>query len=392
MHYSSKDISVPTSADSLDLYPQINYIQDLEFVVAKRFDQLEGVLTILRNVPTSSNYNSDIKWGNSYEDLQCVGKILNPLISPRRCTLYSNMMTVFVSPVVNSSGVYTDVSLTSITISATANTDITIKFSVKFLGFSSIINSGDTEYPFFSYGTSLKLLLNKVSSTQYNLLLVNGSSANTISTYTNFEALIGTWVTIVVSFSDFTGNTSYNAFYTNKFNFQVNNKLMPTNDAKWASLRITTFTTLTVPKEIIALWGKGLITFNYFNGFMGIYSSKVRSSGLKYSDLQRDTTTKADIVNLFTGSSSTNCLTNFDTTNLTFNCLDEYQDLIDETKYVCGLTFYNDDGTCQPANTNCPLGFFDKTTAGDNCSCSSVDKKLMIISKNSSSNVCKSKN
>lgn len=395
MHDNSKSVTVPTTSDALDLFPQINYIEDLEFVGnAKNIASLGNLLKILLDTPTANSITSPYKWMSSIEKLQCAsGKIYTYAASPRDCSTVTNSMTVFASPGVHSTtAAFRDVSLSTITINTSANNDITIKFSVKYLGLSSAIVISDTEYPFFSYGTTLKMLLKKISASQYDLLLVNGTSAATIATYTNFQTLIGKWTTIVLSFSDYTANATYSTFYTNKLNWQVNNKLMTTTDANWASLRITTFTTIAVPKEIIALWAKGLITFNYFNGFMGVYSSKVRASGLKYADVQRDIVTKADIIDLFNGSDLTNCITNtnFDVTNLTFYCVDDFDSLIDETLYSCGLTFYNDDGTCETANANCPLGFFDKTTTGDNCSCSSRDKKLMIISKNDSKNVCKS--
>ena len=398
MHDATKSVTVPSVQDSLDLYPQINYIEDLEFVGnAKYLSSLGNVIKILRDTPTSTTIATPDKWINSIENFQCLsGKILSSTGAPKTCATVTNSMSVFVSPGINTAdGAFKDVSLSTITIDASANNDITIKFSVKYLGLSNSILVGASEFDFFRYGTTLKLLLKKISNSQYDLLLVNGSSANTISAFTNFQTLVGKWVNIVLSFSDYSDNVTYKDFYTNKLNWQVNNKLMTTTDANWAALKITTFTTMTVPKEIIALWGKGVITFNYFNGFMGIYSSKSKAASIKYSDTQRDISTKADIIDIFNGTDLTNCITNtkFDSTGLTFYCVDDYDYVFDETKYTCDMKLYKeDDGTCEVANTNCPLGFFDKTTTGDNCSCSSVDKKLMIISKNGSNNVCKSKN
>jgi len=392
MNDSTKSITVPASQDSADFYPQINYIQDLEFVGdAKYVSGLGNTINFYNDVATSTAIASPYSWKNDYENFQCAsGKILASTGSPRDCGTTANSMTVFVSPGINSlNNSYVDVSIKSITIGSL--TDITIKFSVKFLGFSNVINSSNTEFPFYNYGTKLKLLLKKITSSQYNLLLVYDTSASIISTYSNFEAFIGKWVNIVVSFSDYTSNVTYQNVYPNKINWQVNNKIMQITDANYSSLRISHFTTMTVPKEIIALWSKGIVTFNYFNGFMGIYSTKSKATGLKFDGLKRDTTT-TDITDIYNGSSSTNCLsdTNFDKTNLAFNCVDDLDNLFDETKYTCDMLFYKDDGTCDTAKTSCPLGYFDNTTSGDNCSCSSADKKLMGIFKSNSKNVCKS--
>lgn len=126
---------------------------------------------------------------------------------------------------------------------------------------------------------------------------------------------------------------------------------------------------------------------------MGIYTTNSESiSDLKYANLKRNT---VNDIRFFYGMTETSCVTStyFDMTNMKINCAADYEYSIDESKYSCLFSFYKEiDGTCDTTKDACPLGFFDKTTDGDNCSCSSNDKKLMLAVKDNQNRItCKSK-
>jgi len=393
MDFTDKDINVPSNPDPLDIYPQINYVEDLEFVGINKYVSELGTLLIdfYYDTPTTITIDSPDKWKNDNESLQCVEKAILSSNSPPKCEASTDSKSVFVSPGINKiDNSYVDVLLKPIDL--TSENEITIKFSMKILGFSKEYSPASNNTDIFYYSDNLYLTLNKIDSSRFDLSLVYKTGI-ILSTYSNFQTFFSKWVNIVISLSDYSNNTTYKGYYPNKLNFQINNKNMDIDGTSSKLVKITDFAKMKISKPIIALWSKGIISFNYFNGFMGIYTSINKSaSGLKYSkDLKKNS--KTDMINIFNGDSFTDCLSDyFEKTNLNINCVFDLDNTFDETKYICDLSLLNEQtGTCYDKKVKCPLGFIEFDTNNDYCSCSNVDKKLMGVFKTGSKSVCRSK-
>jgi len=403
-----KDITTLFSqvgTDTLNTFPLINFVQDLEFYAAAKYTSsiADPVTNTLLRVNTgSSAISGNDKWKNDNDNYQCAdaGMFTDFTASPRTCGLQANSHFVFVSPPINTSTKkYVDLSTKAI--SAETSKEVTIKIFVKFLGLTYLLASDVTSYTggptdevdFFRYGSKLRMTLKRVSTTRMDLILRN-QSHQTISTFENFETRIGKWTHITLSYSSYwdASNQAIWNYYPDKLNWQVGNKQMTILQGTFDKLPIADLLTLTIPKEVIALWTKGMINYDYFTGFMGIYSS-LGDTTLTYSNVRKSST--ADKTDIYKGTSTSDCL---DTTNyftsatvsaLTYNCVRDYDFQIYETSttYNCGYTALGETA-CLTTNNNCPLGYVEN--AGDICSCSNNDKKLMLINKNAGKNKCQS--
>ncbi len=400
MDINANSVNVPSSPDAKDLYPQFNYIEDLLLANTNKYlDTIADPNIVIRPKPTGLAYaDTDYAYKNDNDKLMCVvNKLYSFTASPRTCATQANSHTVFVSPpILTSSGKYTD--LSTLAISDQTSKEVTIKFFVKFLGFTYLagadlttFNGLSDEFYFYKYGTGLNIVIKKVSASTLQLKLYN--AANTlVATYSNFETRIGVWTFIALSYSTYEVDTVIKVYYPPKLNWQVGNKLITVADGTYSNISISNLLTLTIPKEITALWTRLMISYNYFNGFMGIYSNSGVTTEIQYSSLKKFS--QADVLDLYKGTSWSDCLSNtyFSSGTLTFNCVDDYDFVIKEesANYNCAYKGL-DDGACfSSAKANCPLGFFDNSA--DYCSCSNVDKKLMLISKNSGGNICQRKN
>lgn len=402
-HISTLTVTVnPTDAG--DIYPQINFVQDLEFVGSLKFVDViadPAATTVLRLAPAGAAISGQDKWVNNNDNYQCLDTALLALTgNPRTCAIEANSFTVFVSPPINTSTKkYVDLSTKAI--SAESSKDVTIKVFVKFLGLTQIDTADLTTYTgitdevdLLRYGTNMRVTLKKISSTRIDLYLRN-SSQQIVATYENFQDRIGKWTHITLSYSSYwdAANTAIWDYYPDRLNFQVGNKQLTITQGTFDKLTIANFLTLTIPKEVIALWTRGTIGYDYYTGFMSIYSSINSSAALKYSTVKRTTTADKNLI--FVGTSASDCLetTNYFTSAtvsaLTYNCVRDFEFQIDEraATYNCGLTALGETA-CESANANCPLGFIENT--GDICSCSNKDKKLMLLNKNSGKNKCQS--
>lgn len=397
MDITANSVNVPTTPDAKDLYPQLNYIEDSLFVNTNNYlDTISNPDVVIRPKPAGAAFaDSDYAYKNGNDNLMCkVNMLYSFTASPRTCATQANSHTVFVSPPINTS-TKKYVNLSTNAISDQSSKEVTIKFFVKFLGLTYIapadlttFNSLPDEFYFYKYGTALSIVIKKVSASVLQLKLYNASNS-LVATYDNFETRIGIWTFIALSYSTYEGDTNVKVYYPPKLNWQVGNKVAQTVDGTYSDITIANLLTLTIPKEITALWTRLMISYNYFNGFMGIYSNSGATSGLSFTDLKQNA--QPDILDIYKGTSWSNCLsaTYFSSASLTYNCVDDYDFVIQEesNNYNCAFKGL-DDGACfTAAKTNCPLGFFDNS--GDNCSCSNVDKKLMLISKNSGGNICK---
>jgi len=400
MDISTNSVNVPTTQDANDIYHQLNYLEDSLFVnTSKYLDTLADPTILVRSKPTGAAYSdTDYAYKNDNDNLMCVqGKLYSLTAFPRTCTIQANSHTVIVTPpITTSNGKYSD--LTTKPIADQSSKEVTIKFFVKFLGLTYLsaanltkFNNLNDEFYFYKYGTALSIVIKKLTSTTLQLKLYN--SANTlVSTYDNFQNRIGKWTFIALSYSSFNSDNTIKTYYPDKLNWQVANTVTQTVDGTYANINVADLLTLTIPKEITALWTRLMISYNYFTGFMGIYSNSGATTGILFSDLKKYST--ADITDIYKGSSSSDCLTNTYFNNLasiTYYCVDDYDKIIQEesNNYNCAFKGLDDTDCFSTAKTNCPLGFFDNSD--DNCSCSNVDKKLMLISKNSGKNICKCK-
>lgn len=394
----------PSGSDLTDTLPQINFVQDLEFFgAAKYVDSVPDPLatTVLRLAPVGTSISGQDKWKNDNDNFQCVDAALYSFTgNPRSCSPVDHSHFVFVSPPVRTSdNTYVDIS--TVAISSQSSKEVTIKFFVKFLGFTYLAQGEQTTYQgipadevdFFRYGTNMRITLKQVSTTRIDLYLRN-SSNQLVGKFENFEARIGKWTHISLSYLSYwdPADTTIYDYYPDMLNFQVGNNQIVITPGTYDKLIITNFLTLTVAKEAIALWTRGMVSYNYFTGFMGIYSSKDNTS-LTYANLKKNST--ADKLDIFKGSSTTDCL---DTTNyfasaavsaLTYNCVRDFDFQIKEEvlNYNCGYAALGETA-CLTANTNCLLGYIESTN--DICSCSNRDKKLMLLNKNDGKNKCQS--
>lgn len=396
--YSSSNVDV-TTEHAKDIYHYINYIEDSLFINSGNYlDTIADPTVLIREKPTGVAYSdSDYAFKNANDNVICkLNKLFSLTGSPRTCSTQSYSHTVLVTPPINSDKNYID--LTTKVISDQSSKEVTIKFFVKFIGLThltsaqkSLFNSQSNHYYFYKYGTALSIVINKISNTSFQLNLIN-SSNTVVATYDDFYSRIGKWTFIALSYSSYHSDSAINAYYPPKINWQVGNTVTKITAGTYSNIAIADLLTLTIPKEITALWTRLMISYDYFNGFMGIYSNSGATAGLSYSDLKRSST--ADVKDIYTGSNWSDCLTDtyFDNlSTITYNCVDDHDFVIQEenNNYNCAFTGLDDTACFSAAKTNCPLGFFDNS--GDYCSCSNVDKKLMLISKNENKNICKSK-
>lgn len=386
-----------------DIFPQINFVQDLEFYGATKFiDTINDLDSerVMRNFPSGIEIKNPNKWINNHEVYQCADSAVYGLTVPPDCTVKNDTHYVFVSPSQNkTNNEYED--LSTIPIADNGSKEVTIKFFVKFLGFTHLnagkqtIYNGITteEVDFFRYGSNMRISLLRVNETKIDLHLRNASH-QLVAVYQNFLIHIGKWIPITLSYSSFwdPANTEIWDRYPDKLNFQVGNKQVTIIPGTFDKLTVANFLTLTIPKEVIALWTRGMISYNYFNGFMGIYTSKDNPT-LLFDQLKRSTT--ADKLDIFKGTNIGNCLdtNNYfnmnDVNGIIFHCVIDYDfQIVEETNYNCNYAAM-DESSCLQKNSNCPLGYIQ--TGGDICSCSNKDKKLMLIDGNNGINRCKSK-
>lgn len=395
---SSNDVVV-TAEHANDIYHYINYIEDSLFINSGNYlNTIADPTILIRQKPTGVAYSDDnYAFKNDNDNFICKNnKLLSLTGSPRTCSTNSYSHTVLVTPPKNSDKNYID--LVSKSITDQSSKEVTIKFFVKFIGLTqlttaqkTIFNSQSDNYYFYKYGTALSIVINKISNTSFQLKLIN-SSNNVVATYDDFYSRIGKWTFIALSYSSYHSDTTINAYYPPKINWQVGNTVTKITTGTYSDIAIADLLTLTIPKEITALWTRLMISYDYFNGFMGIYSNSGATSGLLYSDLKRSIT--EDVKDIYTGTSSTDCLkdTYFDNlSSTTYYCVDDHDFVIQEenNNYNCDFKGLDDTACFTTAKPNCPLGFFDNSD--DYCSCSNVDKKLMFISKNDDKNVCKCK-
>jgi len=403
MNISTFSINVPKTLDAKDIYHQLNFLPDSLFVNQSNYlDLIINPSKVILPKPTGKSYkDSDYDYKNDNDNMMCSsGKLYSFTASPPVCKTQANSHTVIVTPPIDSTTKkYVD--LSTVKIDDKSSNEVTIKFFVKFLGFTYIgasdlkkFNNLNDEFYFYKYGNGLSIIIKKLSSTNYQLKLYNiYNSANTlVATYDNFQNRIGKWTFIVLSYSNYNSDDSIKTYYPEKLNWQVGNKVTQTNEGTYANIPIADLLILTIPKEITALWTRLMISYNYFTGFMGIYSNSGATTGLSFSKLKKSSIT--DITDIYKGSSASNCLTNtyFDNlANIQYSCVDDYDNIIVEenNNYNCNFTGLDDTGCFISNKTNCPFGYFD--TSNDYCSCSNVDKKLMLISKNNNSNFCKCK-
>lgn len=397
--YSSKNVVI-TAEHANDIYHYINYIEDSLFINAGNYlDTIADPTVLIRQKPAGVAYSDgDYAFKNANDNLICkVNKLFSLTASPRTCSTQSYSHTVLVTPPMNSAAnAYID--LPTKVINHQSSHEVTIKFFVKFIGLTDILsaqktlfNSQSNQYYFYKYGTALSIVINKISNTSFELKLIN-SSNEVVATYDDFYSRIGKWTFIALSYSSYHTDSAINAYYPPKINWQVGNTVTKITAATYSNIAITDLLTLTIPKEITALWTRLMISYDYFNGFMGIYSNSGDTTRILYSNLKRSST--ADLKDIYTGSDWTNCLTDTYFDNLsstTYNCVDDHDFVIQEenNNYSCAFKGLDDTACFSAAKTNCPLGFFDNSD--DYCSCSNVDKKLMLISKNDNKNVCRRK-
>ena len=398
MDITANSINVPATPDAKDLYPQLNYIEDLLFVnSAKYLDTIVDPDVVVRAKPTGANYaDTDYAYKNDNDNMMCIlNKLYSFTATPRTCSTVTNSHTVLVSPPIDSTS-KKYINLPAKTISDQSSKEVTIKFFVKFLGLTYLaaadltkFNSLNDEVYFYKYGSALSIVIKKVNASTLQLKLYNAAN-NVVATYDNFETRIGIWTFIALSYSTYETDSSIKVYYPPKLNWQVANKVTQTIAGTYSNIAVADLLTFTIPKEVTALWTRLMISYNYFTGFMGIYSSSGATTGLLYGSLKKNA--QADVLDIYKGSDGTNCLTAtyFDNlATMTYNCVDDYDFVITEetNNYSCSYKGL-DDGSCfSAAKANCPIGFFDNS--GDNCSCSNVDKKLMLISKNDNKNICK---
>lgn len=392
--------SINITADSNDIYSQINYIEDSLFINGNNYldSILDPNITIRTKPPGVAYSDSNYKFKNDNDNYMCIENKLYSLTgSPRTCATEQYSHTVLVTPPLDSNNNYID--LSTIPITDITSNEVTIKFFVKFLGFTNLpsaqlttFNSLDNEFYFYKYGTAFSIVIRKNTSNTYSLKLYN-STNGVVATVNDFESRLGKWTFIALSYSDYSSDSDVNAYYPPKINWQVGNSSPTINPGTYNGVNnVSDLLTLIIPKEVTALWTRLMISYNYFTGFMGIYSNSGATEGILFDDLKKNST--ADKKDIYTGSSWTNCLNNtyFDNlTNIKYNCVDDYDFVIQEENNNYNCTFTGlDDGACfSTPKDSCPLGFFDNSD--DYCSCSNVDKKLMLISKNDNRPVCRSK-
>jgi len=395
---SSSDVDV-TAEHANDIYHHINYIEDSLFInIGNYLNTIPDPTILIRKKPSGVAYSDDdYAFKNDNDNFICKNnKLLSLTGYPRTCSTNSYPHTVLVTPPINSDKNYID--LVSKSISDQSSQEVTIKFFVKFIGLTqlttdqkTIFNSQSDNYYFYKYGTALSIVINKISNTSFQLKLIN-SSNNVVATYDDFYSRIGKWTFIALSYSSYHSDNEINAYYPPKINWQVGNTVTKINTRTYSDIAIADLLTLTIPKEITALWTRLMISYNYFNGFMGIYSNSGATSGLLYSDLKRSII--QDVKDIYTGTNPNDCLKESYFDNLsstTYYCVDDHDFVIQEenNNYNCDFKGLDDTACFTTAKPNCPLGFFDNSD--DYCSCSNNDKKLMFISKNDNKNVCKCK-
>jgi len=398
MDNTANSVNVPSIPDAKDLYPQFNYIEDLLFVnTAKYLDTFTDPAIIIRTKPAGTAYaDTDYAFQNANDNMMCkINKLYSFTGGPRTCATQANSHTVFVSPPINST-TKAYINLTSNAFPDQGSKEITIKFFVKFLGLTYLSNSDLTtfnsianEFYFFKYGSALSIVIRQENASTLHLKLYNAAN-NLVATYENFQNRIGKWTFIVLSYSTYEADVNIKTYYPPKINWQVQNTVIQTIEGTYSNISITNLLTFTVPKEVTALWTRLMISYNYFTGFMGIYSSSGATTGLLYTTLKKNS--QGDVLDIFKGTTEADCLSssNFSLASVTYNCVDDYDFVIQEenNNYNCLYTGLDDTACFTTAKSNCPLGFFDNTS--DICSCSNVDKKLMLISKNDNKNLCKS--
>jgi len=400
MDIAANSINVPTTPDAKDLYQQFNYIEDLLFVnSANYFDTIADPNVVIRPKPTGAAYaDTDYQYKNDNDNIMCkINKLYSFSSNPRTCATQTYSHTVLVSPPIDSiTKKYID--LPTKPISDSSSKEVTIKFFVKFLGFTYLaaadltkFNNLIDEFYFYKYGTALSIVIKKVSASTLQLKLYNAANI-VVSTYDNFESRIGMWTFIALSYSTYEADNTIKVYYPPKLNWQVANKVTQTTEGTYSNIAIADLLTLTIPKEITALWTRLMISYNYYTGFMGIYSNSGATSGILFSDLKKNAQT--DVLDIYKGSSWSDCLTNtyFNSlASITYYCVDDHDFVIQEenNNYNCSFKGIDETSCFTTAKANCPLGFFDNSD--DICSCSNVDKKLMLISKNDNKNFCKCK-
>jgi len=375
----------------------------LEFYTSQKYTDTianpASATTILRVAPTGAVVSTNNRWNNA-DTLSCENAALLDF-SARTCGIVTNSHFVFISPpLVSSSNLYTDTSTKLI--AHESSKEVTIKFFVKFLGFTQLGTGEQTtytgistdEYDFYRYGTNMRLTLLKVTTTRIDLYVRNSSNA-LVAKFENFQTQIGKWTHISLSYSsyyDASDTTIYN-YYPDKLNIQVGYNQLTVTAGTFDRLSITNFLTLTIAKEVIGLWTQGMVSYNYFTGFMGVYAS-YGDTTLTYANVKKTSTT--DKEGIYKGTTVIDCLdtTNFFnsafTSSIKYNCVRDYDFQIYQTTatYNCSYKPLGETACSTTTNAACPVGYIENT---DNvCSCTNRDRKLMLINKNSGKNKCQS--
>lgn len=363
---SSNDIpslTLPTSFGLFNFKPW-NYASKFDYTaVNSNTNKYISSLATTNNLPDPSSGLSDCTKSNCNicNNVECIQCVSNYVLYGGECTIQA-VKWYFISPAydaTNNSAPKDPADLVYKNSLTTSSYKTSVSVFVKLLGW----NTASTSYDILRIG-DLKF---KYDISSKDLTLYAG--ATTFATYPNFLSLFGTWVNISLGYHSET-NALDRVYFPTMLNLQIN--FIPFKINFVAQMDGLTVNQITIPKESIGVYAKLSVWNDYLTGIWGIQSTTATLTPpipTAFVDMEANTSTCITALNILTPAT------------VTINCVQDYVEALDTTKYNTSPAFLSIDGVKSPVKASCPLGYYnpDQTNA---CSCSSktID---MILNKNS---------